>query len=118
MRPDPAGSLAPGARAGPGAACGAVAGRTPVAGIYLASRHRGHGLFGPRVDEIAILREELGPMPLIGLVTDAEIFDGMVHEAAGVLVLIGVGGSDEQGVSRTGPSWASARWSGAASGCS
>ena len=41
------------------------------------------------MDEIAILREELGPMPLIGLVTDAEIYDGMVHEAAGVLVLIG-----------------------------
>ena len=30
-------------------------------------------------------------MPLIGLVTDAEIFDGVVHEAAGVLVLIGLG---------------------------
>ena len=42
-------------------------GATPVAGIYLASRHRGHGLFGPRVDEIAILREELGSLPLIGL---------------------------------------------------
>jgi hypothetical protein len=41
------------------------------------------------VDEVAILRGELGPVPLVGLVTDAEIFDGAVHEASGVLVLIG-----------------------------
>ena len=41
------------------------------------------------MDEVAILREELGGLPLIGLVTDAEIFDGVVHEAAGMLVLIG-----------------------------
>jgi small ligand-binding sensory domain FIST len=88
MRPDPAGSLAR-VRELARAQLDRLRGRPPVAGVYLASRHRGHGLFGPRVDEIAILREELGRLPLIGLVTDAEIFDGTVHEAAGVLVLIG-----------------------------
>jgi hypothetical protein len=88
MRPDPAGSLAR-VRELARAQLAALRGVAPVAGIYLASRHRGHGLFGPRVDEIAILREELGSMPLIGLVTDAEVYAGMVHEAAGVLVLIG-----------------------------
>ena len=90
--PDAAGSgrvAGPGARARPGAARAAVAGRPPIAGIYLASRHRGHGLFGPAVDEIAILREELGQLPLIGLVTDAEIFDGVDARGVGVLVLIG-----------------------------
>jgi small ligand-binding sensory domain FIST len=88
MRPDPAGSLAR-VRELARVQRARFRGAAPVAGLYLASRHRGQGLFGPRVDEIAILREELGPMPLIGLVTDAEIFDGMAHEAAGVLVLIG-----------------------------
>lgn len=88
MRPDPAGSLgrlrdlARDLRT-------QLADRLPTAGLYLASRHRGHGLFGPAVDEIAVLREELGQLPLIGLVTDAEIFDGVIHEASGVLVLIG-----------------------------
>jgi small ligand-binding sensory domain FIST len=88
MRPDPAGSLAR-VRELARAQVARLRGRPPVAGIYLASRHRGRGLFGPRVDEVAILREELGRLPLVGLVTDAEIFDGAVHEAAGVLVLIG-----------------------------
>lgn len=88
MRPDPAGSLAR-VRELARSLLGRLAGRRPIAAIYLASRHRGQGLFGPRMDEVAILREELGRLPLIGLVTDAEIFDGMVHEAAGMLVLIG-----------------------------
>jgi small ligand-binding sensory domain FIST len=61
------------------------------AGIYLASRFRGRGLFGPTVSELALLRQELGGVPLIGLVTDAEIFAGGLHEGAGILVLIGDG---------------------------
>jgi small ligand-binding sensory domain FIST len=88
MRPDPAGSLAR-VRDLARAQLSRCRGRVPVAGIYLASRHRGHGLFGPRVDEIAVLREELGDIPLVGLVTDAEIYDGLVHEASAILVLIG-----------------------------
>ena len=60
-----------------------------TAGIYLASRHRGPALFGPHVDELTILRGELGATPLVGLVTDAEIFGGALHEAAAVLLLIG-----------------------------
>lgn len=61
------------------------------AGLYLASRFRGRELFGPGVNELALLREELGGVPLIGLVTDAEIFGGGLHEGAGILVLIGDG---------------------------
>ena len=90
MRPDPAaararvGALARGLRRQLGA--------DPVsAGLYLASRYRGRELFGPGADELALLRRELGGTPLIGLVTDAEIFAGGVHEGAGVLVLIGDG---------------------------
>jgi hypothetical protein len=88
MRPDPAGSLA---RVGDLARrlLAGLDGRPPVAGLYLASRHRGGRLFGPGVDELAVLRRELGALPLIGLVTDAEIFAGVIHEAAGILVLLG-----------------------------
>lgn len=88
MRPDPAGSLTR-VRDLARAQLSRCRGQAPVAGVYLASRHRGHDLFGPRVDEIAVLREELGTIPLVGLITDAEIFDGLVHEASGILVLIG-----------------------------
>jgi small ligand-binding sensory domain FIST len=88
MRPDPAGSLAR-LRDLAGSLLVRLRGRPPVAALYFASRHRGRGLFGPGVDEVAILRGELGPVPLVGLVTDAEIFDGAMHEASGVLVLIG-----------------------------
>jgi small ligand-binding sensory domain FIST len=88
MRPDPAGSLAR-LRDLAGTLLVRLRGRPPVAALYFASRYRGRGLFGPGVDEVAILRGELGPVPLVGLVTDAELFDGAVHEASGVLVLIG-----------------------------
>jgi small ligand-binding sensory domain FIST len=88
MRLDPAGSLAR-LDGLAGATLARLHGRPAIAGIYLASRHRGRGLFGTAVDEIAVLRRELGQLPLIGLVTDAEIFDGAIHEGAGVLVLIG-----------------------------
>lgn len=88
MRPDPAGSLGR-LRELARTLRAKLNGRPPTAGVYLASRHRGHDLFGPAVDEVAILRKELGQLPLIGLVTDAEIFDGVIHEASGILVLIG-----------------------------
>ncbi|MEK0082194.1 FIST N-terminal domain-containing protein [Geminicoccaceae bacterium SYSU G07066] len=88
MRPDPAASLARVSELARRLRDG-LGGRQATAGLYLASRHRGRELFGPGVDELALLRQELGGLPLIGLVTDAEIFDGAIHEAAGVLVLIG-----------------------------
>jgi small ligand-binding sensory domain FIST len=88
MRPDPAGSLARVGDLARGLLKG-LDGRPPVAGLYLASRHRGGRLFGPGVDELALLRQELGALPLIGLVTDAEIFGGVIHEGAGILVLLG-----------------------------
>lgn len=91
MRPDPAASLE---RVGAmGRAMRArLAGRVLSAGCYLVSRHRGPALFGRGVDELALLRAELGAIPLIGLVTDAEIFGGAIHEAAGVLLLLGEAG--------------------------
>ena len=88
MRPDPAGSLAR-LRDLAGTLRARLRGHPPAAALYFASRHRGRGLFGPGVDELEILRGELGRVPLAGVVTDAEIFDGSVHEASGVLVLIG-----------------------------
>jgi hypothetical protein len=87
MRPDPAASLARVGELARSLRAGLKGEAT--AGLYLASCHRGRALFGPGVDELAVLREELGGLPLVGLVTDAEVFGGAVHEAAGVLVLIG-----------------------------
>jgi small ligand-binding sensory domain FIST len=88
MRPDPAGSLDRLAALARGLR-GRLAGARATAGLYLASRFRGRELFGPGVDELALLREALGGVPLIGLVTDAEVFAGALHECAGVLVLLG-----------------------------
>lgn len=90
MRPDPAGSLA---RLGELARDlrARLGGKEPSCGLYLSSRFRGRELFGPGVSELAVLREELGAIPLIGLVTDAEIFAGALHECAGILVLMGEG---------------------------
>ena len=89
MRPDPAGSLARRARSRP-RCCGPSwpAGRRRPGSTWRRAT-AATSLFGPAVDEIAVLREELGQLPLIGLVTDAEIFDGVIHEASGILVLIG-----------------------------
>ena len=87
MRPDPPARWA-GCASLPGCSWGVVA-APPRSPASISPRAIvGMACSGRSVDEIAILREELGPMPLIGLVTDAEIYDGMVHEAAGVLVLI------------------------------
>jgi small ligand-binding sensory domain FIST len=88
MRPDPAGSLARVSELARSLHA-RLDGRPAAAGLYLASRHRGRALFGPGVDELALLRREFGGLPMIGLATDAEIFDGAIHESAGVLVLIG-----------------------------
>lgn len=90
MRPDPAASQAR-VRTVARELRARLNGVGPTAGLYLASRHRGRSLFGPAADEIGWLREELGPLPMIGLVSDAEIFEGALHEAAGILVLIGGG---------------------------
>jgi small ligand-binding sensory domain FIST len=88
MRPDPAASLDR-LTALARRLRGQLAGASATAGLYLASRFRGRELFGPGVDELAVLREALGGTPLIGLVTDAEVFEGALHECAGVLVLLG-----------------------------
>lgn len=91
MRPDPAASLG---RVGAMArrVRARLGERRPTAGVYLVSRHRGPALFGRGVDELALLRAELGAIPLIGLVTDAEVFGGALHEAAAVLLLLGEAG--------------------------
>jgi small ligand-binding sensory domain FIST len=91
MRPDPAAALARVVELARTLKA-ELAAHPITAGIYLASRHRGPALFGPQVDELAVLRAELGATPLIGLVTDAEIFGGALHEASGVLLLIGEDG--------------------------
>ena len=59
------------------------------AAIYYASTERGTALFGPAVNEAALLQSALGPIPLIGLRTSEEVFDGELTCGASVLCLIG-----------------------------
>jgi len=65
-----------------------LGGREPRVAIYYASARRGAELFGPGVEEAATLQDVLGPVPLIGLRTEEEIFGAGVRRFSGVLCLI------------------------------
>ena len=60
----------------------------PRAAIYYSSVERGTSLFGPAVNEAALLQSALGPLPLIGLRTSEEVFAGELTCGASVLCLI------------------------------
>ena len=53
--------------------------------IYVSSKGRGSELFGGADAELKLLRHALGPVPLIGLVAEAQLMDAHVHQLAGVL---------------------------------
>lgn len=55
--------------------------------IYMSSKGRGSELFGSDDAELKLLRHALGPVPLIGLVTEAQLMDARVHQLAGVLTV-------------------------------
>lgn len=55
--------------------------------IYISSKGRGSELFGGVDAELKLLRHALGPVPLIGLVAEAQLMDARVHQLAGVLTV-------------------------------
>lgn len=55
--------------------------------IYVSSKGRGSELFGGVDAELKLLRHALGPVPLIGLVAEAQLMDAHVHQLAGVLTV-------------------------------
>lgn len=55
--------------------------------IYVSSKGRGSEMFGGADAELKLLRHALGPVPLIGVVADAQLMDARVHQLAGVLTV-------------------------------
>lgn len=55
--------------------------------IYVSGKGRGSELFGGADAELKLLRHALGPVPLIGLVAEAQLMDAHVHQLAGVLTV-------------------------------
>ena len=67
----------------------AEAKRSPLAAVFYSSVERGTTLFGPAVNEVALVQSALGPVPLVGIRTSNELFSGQVTSGSAVLCLIG-----------------------------
>jgi len=65
-----------------------LAGRTPRVALLYSSVERGARFFGPGVDEAAVLAAALGPVPLLGMRSAAEVACGGLTRYAAVLALI------------------------------
>ena len=68
---------------------GELDGRPPIAALLYSSIQRGSRFFGPGVDEAAVLAGRLGPVPLIGMRSNAEIAEGGINRYSTALALIG-----------------------------
>ena len=68
---------------------GELDGRPPLAALLYSSIDRGSRFFGPGVDEAAVLATRLGPVPLIGMRSNAEIAEGGLTRYSTALALIG-----------------------------
>jgi hypothetical protein len=66
-----------------------LAGRQPIVALLYSSIERGRRFFGPGVDEAAVIAGCLGPVPLIGMRSNAEIAESGLTRYATGLVLIG-----------------------------
>ena len=67
---------------------GRLGGRPPKAALFYSSIERGAGFFGPGVDEAALLGRVLGPVPLIGMRSAAEVAGSKLTRYAAALALI------------------------------
>lgn len=75
------------ADAEPGAASAEPPAQHIRGAIYVSSKGRGSELFGGGDAELKLLRHALGPVPLIGVVAEAQLMDARVHQLAGVLTV-------------------------------
>lgn len=64
-------------------------GRPPVAAFYNSCLARGRHLFGTDEAELALIRDALGPVPLVGFFGLGEFCGERLHTYAGVLTVIG-----------------------------
>ena len=55
--------------------------------VYMSCKGRGSELFGGPDAELRLLRHALGPVPLIGVMAEAQLMDARVHQLAGVLTV-------------------------------
>ncbi len=62
-------------------------GHSILGALYHSSTGRGRHLFGTEDAELAIVQEELGPMPLSGFLTNGEIFRDRLYGFSAVLTL-------------------------------
>jgi small ligand-binding sensory domain FIST len=60
---------------------------TPRAAVYVTCVARGPNLFGDGSQEVGLIRERLGDVPLIGYFANGEIFNGRLHGYTGVLTI-------------------------------
>ena len=60
---------------------------TARAAVYVTCVARGPNLFGEKSEEIALINEVLGPVPLVGFFANGEIFNGRLHGYTGVLTV-------------------------------
>lgn len=65
-----------------------LGGRPPKAALFYSSIERGIGFFGPGVDEAAVLGRVLGPVPVIGMRSAAEVAGTKLTRYAAALALI------------------------------
>ena len=63
------------------------AGPAPKAGVYFSCVARGPNLFGSDSEELAVIREELGDIPLAGFFANGEICNDRLYGYTGVLAL-------------------------------
>jgi len=63
------------------------AGATPKAGLYFSCIARGPNLFGSDSEELRLIRDELGEIPLAGFFGNGEIFHNRLYGYTGVLAL-------------------------------
>ncbi len=61
--------------------------RPPRAGLYYSCVARGPSLFGPDSDELRLIQEELGELPLVGFFANGEIAHDRLYGYTGVLAL-------------------------------
>ena len=65
----------------------ARADRPPKAAVYFSCLARGPHLFGPQSEELRLLRDELGDLPLVGFYANGEISNNRLYGYTGVLAL-------------------------------
>ncbi len=64
------------------------AGRTPRGALYFSCVARGRHLFGAQSEELGLIRETFGDMPLTGFFANGEVSNNRLYGYTGVLTLL------------------------------